>query len=223
MEKERICEVNRQLILNNYLKTNLPTKFEYVICGYSHFIDNIQDAIEQKFSNASSSNNLVNTKLVVWKVDRWESILGLANPGKSNTYQQQMLHADTNLNTELGRGLNTSHRTLLFSPQSHIVSKLKSITKMMISKKVSYRKLEFSIDDVRNYLANDLYYLNIDNRDELIKKILNMAEKIGLIEHDGFGSYDVTKKYSGSSLCAGVVEKLWIDYRLNEQLTKKNR
>ena len=125
IEKQRICEENQDYICEKYLDSKLPNEFEYVVCGYSLFIDNIQDAIEQKFSNAGSDGDLVSRKLIVWKADKWKSILGLTNPGKSNTFQRAMLHNDTNLSTELSRGVVVSHKALSFFPAKSYRNKIK--------------------------------------------------------------------------------------------------
>jgi hypothetical protein len=219
IEKQNICEQHREYILKNYLGTDLPCRFEYVVCGYSYFVDDIQAAIVQKFSDGDKSE-LNEKKLVVWKADKWKSSLGLTNPGK-NVIKQQMLHSDSNLNTELSKGYVVSHRILTFFPQSHIVTKIKSIAKMLISMKVIYSKTEFDTKEVKDFLENELYYLKTDTRDELMQKILDVSEKIGIIQNLGFGSYKLTKEYSGSSLNERIVEKLWIEYKVKEEQTRK--
>lgn len=213
-QKQKICEDNRQYIIHNYLNdTKLKVIFEYVIAVYSMDTDDILDFIKNYYHDDSSA---MKNNIIIWKCDRYESKLSVANIGKTNPLKQKMLHLDQSLNRKLCN-LETSHKTLSFYPQSHIVTKIKSLINLIQSNKIlDYKKNEFSTSEVDEYFQKTLFYLNINDINELRKYVLLIAEEINLIVNKGGGKFTVKKEYSGSSLKSITVEKLWIENKINK-------
>lgn len=217
-EKKAIVDTNLSYITENYLgKTQLPIDIECVVSVYPQFVDDIQDALEQSFDQDGPGDK---TKIVVWKADPHNSMLDIANPGRSTPHRLRMLHAENALNKEL-TNLEVPRKVLTFFPQSHAATKVKSLITLLEFIKATTGGTEFTAAQVDHFLGSELYYLNEEARRGFRKEILRNAEQVGFIESKGFDRYDVKKVYSGASLRGETIEKLWISHRMKEERNKR--
>lgn len=216
--KQRIVEENIPYIRKAYLEdTSLPVDVEYVITVFPGFVDDIQDALEQSFEAEDPPEN---TKIIIWKTDDHDSTLDIANPGKANHHKLRMLHADNALNEAL-KNLEVPRKARTFFPQSHPATQIKALIRMLEYIKATTGKLEFTVPQVDDFIANELYYMDIEGRQALRETILKNAEQIGFIENKGFGQYDVKKEYAGASLKGETVERLLVNTKIKEDQDKK--
>jgi len=204
--RKRIVESNRGYINRMYLGgTN--ASYEYVLGVSSVDSNNVAKAVIRRDGG-----------LIIWHSERSQNPeLTIFVPGETHI-RASMMHAEDQLNKELGKKVPTSLEFKTFFLQSHIVAKLLVL--------LSIDKLSpdetFSLEDVIKVVETELNY--IDDSATILKEaqaILQMGMAIGFVGVVDENQYKIRSRYkSAASRETDLMDK-WVEHRLGELLKEK--
>lgn len=218
LQKIEVVRANLETIRRTYLSLDtIIVHAEYVILIQGRYVDKMRSSLEKAFTEEKKGRINEGTRIIIWKADLNEGCLERFEPGYKNPYYQQMIHADGKLNSRLNRLERNDPNVLDLFPQSHIVRKLHTIIRVALSNK-ALRKMTFSTGDMRQILEQELGYIHPSRHGAIINEILDEGVEIGILEKLDPGTFRIAKAFSGKSLNAKAINKVWLNRRLDREL-----
>lgn len=211
LRKKEAVQNNESYIRDQFLEgTSLPIRLEYVVLVEASFSDEIRNEIENQGGG-----------FIIWSADRHNSSIKLVNPGDNNKHRLSMLHADNKLNSMLGNIPGTLYASSLgFFPQSHIVTKMKSLIQVIEYSKLVLNRTYLTDKEIDPFFDNQLSYMTKKHRVVEKNEIIDNAIKIGFLEKGGKG-YSVKKEYSSRSTQEKIISQLWISNQIKNRLEER--
>lgn len=208
-EKQKIVESKLDYIKSEYLKSNVDPICEYVLAVRTSFGTKTRDAIEQS-----------GKPMILWTVDYLKHReLRLEQTPRGEPMRHLMAHNDEALTKVLAQGTPSDSATFAFYPQSHIVSKLKTI---LAVKEESEYALVAKFHKLRTYLGIQLSYLNDSQREAEFQAIITEAEKMGFVTvSKKTGELNLQSRYRKMKTLEEELEKRWVRHKFEEESNAK--
>lgn len=132
-----------------------------------------------------------------------------------------MLHDESKMNSLLNSGVITSHDFFSFFPQSHTVTKIKSLIQIVEYNKAVRSKSEFTIRELDDFLYSQLSYMRDSDRINERNKILELGIAVGFLDKRGSDIFSIKKEYAGRSSQEKIIKKLYVENQIKEREGKE--
>lgn len=206
LDRRDVVESNRDYANRTYLG-GANVSYEYVLGVSSVDSNNVAKAVIRR-----------NGGLIIWHSERSQNPqLTIFVPSEARI-RPSMMHAEDQLNKELGRKISTSLEFKTFFQQSHIAAKLLvllSIDKLSADE-------TFKPEDLIKVVETELDY--VDDSEVILREartILQTGIDIGFVGVIGENRYKIRSRYkSAASRETDLMDK-WVEHRLEESFNQK--
>ncbi len=206
LDRKSVVESNRNYVNQTYLG-GANASYEYVLGVSSVDSNNVAKAVIRH-----------NGGLIIWHSEKSQNPeLTIFVPSETHI-RASMMHAEDQLNKELGNKIPTSLEFKTFFQQSHIAAKLLvllSIDKLSADE-------TFKLEDVTNVVETELNY--IDDSAIILREAQNILQSgitIGFVGVMGENRYKIKSRYkSAASRETDLMDK-WVEHRLEELFKEK--
>lgn len=197
---------------------------EYVLCVDAMMVSSIQSLIEKEIINSKY-------RMIVWQIGsiipphRLNLVWPTDHIKKDDL--NKMIHSEKEFNTYLRKSTILLNGPIYFFPQSHPVTKLKAIlgfikSQQAINKtKSDHQKYFFTDIELRNFCKIQLINQPKVVHDRIFNEIVDLILKIKLVKKIKDG-YTINEDYQNRSLRVDLIERLWLDYKLQNHIYKKS-
>ncbi len=202
-----IINQNQDYIKTNYLKLQKDDKvfFEYVIAVPSGYAP---DVLNKVIENGG--------RIIVWHAPiTGPEDISIAFPTEIAPNRASMMHRDHKLNEALNHA-KSNRKMFNFFPQVHPLSKLQSL---LSAAKVGDEGHIIIESELKEYLSQDLFYMDDAAIEEEVKSIIDMGLRIGFLETTIEKDYYHVKARGNKrdTLERQLVDK-WIKNQLDDEL-----
>lgn len=206
LDRRNVVESNRNYINQTYLG-GADANYEYVLGVSSVDSNNVAKAVIHR-----------NGGLIVWHSEKSQNPeLTIFVPSEDHV-RASMMHAENELNQELGRKVPTSLEFKTFYLQSHIAAKLLIL--------LSIDKLSpdetFKLEDVIKVVETELNY--IDDPNVILgeaRTILQTGIDIGFVGVIAENRHRIKSRYSSAASRETDLMDKWVEHRLEKLLEEK--
>ena len=208
LDRKSVVESQRDYVNQTYLG-GANAGYEYVLGVSSVDSNNVAKAVIRRDGG-----------LIIWHSEKSQNPeLTIFVPSEPHV-RASMMHAEDQLNRELGKKIPTSLEFKTFFQQSHMAAKLLvllSIDKLSADE-------TFRLEDVTRVVETELNY--IDDLGIILREAQNILQTgiaIGFVGVMGENRYKIRSRYkSADSREIDLMDK-WVDHRLQEQFQEKAR
>lgn len=202
--KQRIEVINNNY---EYVKKFVPSlsKIEFVLGVPSMDAMNTVKAILRS-----------NVDIIVWATGGiGEQQLSLVvPPNVDGNIKKRVMHLDNELNRSLNK-VPTSEEYKTFFHESH------PVTKMGILTWLAKRNDDFSFDDVKKIVSDELDNTSDLDIEQESKNIISLGIDIDFVTPKADGNYTIHSRRNNSKSRFDELQKKWIGYRYNTELSAK--